>query len=386
MRVKYYYMTLKVIITNILSYLNEILKHPIVVEFQKNQTIFFSQCNSYKNIIIHMSLEKIFQFFKMNKYLNATVFRFTSYFESYLPQNLQNMSQNVSLFRQNQKNVVKSSIRFLNVLFNILLVILSGLIVSMLRTDTTSISTKFFYNRVNYEISAGTEMIKSILTLYSNMVVILFVIGIIVAVILFDSIFFYQDTNLTSKRSLVTHNQPLEFIWTTIPAVIITLIAIPTLMWIYLSDRDVDPTITVSVTGHQWYWNYKIMSNNIETADTDAFMLPMSINVNEVENFSNDPSYQYLKTDNYLVVPSLQKLRFTFSANDVIHSWAVPALGMKVDAVPGRATRMDVYMNQEGLFYGQCSELCGVNHAFMPIGVDIVGVKAYLAHTRPQAV
>lgn len=308
-------------------------------------------------------------------------------FYNFLPKAVVNaLFSEEDIQEMNKKNATLSEAegakKFSIQVFPKLLIFLFVFMLVATRKSANLIQFDDFLLRSNYEITAGTEMIKSILILYSNMVVILFVIGIIVTSILIDSIVFYQDTNLNVKRAFVTHNQPLEFIWTTIPAIIVTLIAIPTLMWIYLSDRDLDPTLTVSVTGHQWYWNYKIMTNKFVNSDTDSFMLPANLDIQAVENFSEDPSYRYLKTDNYLVVPSIQKLRFMITSNDVIHSWAVPALGIKVDAVPGRATRLDVSINQEGLFYGQCSELCGVNHAFMPIGVDVVGAKHFLAHMR----
>ncbi|MBY0429894.1 MAG: cytochrome c oxidase subunit II [Rhodospirillales bacterium] len=158
-----------------------------------------------------------------------------------------------------------------------------------------------------------------------------------------------------------SHNTPLEVAWTTIPALILVAIAFPSFRLLYFMDRVQEADMTLKVTGHQWYWSYDYPDQGI------------SFDANMVQDSDLKPGQpRLLATDNHVLLPVDTNIRVQIAADDVMHSWAMPALGLKTDAVPGRLNETWVRITRPGLYYGQCSELCGVNHAFMPITVEAV--------------
>nr|YP_010461269.1 cytochrome c oxidase subunit II [Heterocyathus sulcatus]UUF92200.1 cytochrome c oxidase subunit II [Heterocyathus sulcatus] len=162
----------------------------------------------------------------------------------------------------------------------------------------------------------------------------------------------------------------LEIIWTIIPAVILVFIALPSLKLLYLMDEVVSSALTVKVIGHQWYWSYEYSDYEGETLGFDSYMVPSS-DLTQGEN-------RLLEVDNKLVLPILTHTRFLVTGADVLHSFAVPSLGLKIDAVPGRLNQTGVFIKRPGVFFGQCSEICGANHSFMPIVIKGVWVEEYL--------
>ncbi|MGE5548583.1 MAG: cytochrome c oxidase subunit II [Solirubrobacterales bacterium] len=187
--------------------------------------------------------------------------------------------------------------------------------------------------------------------------------GIIVAiVILVTCLVAYTAWRFNARRNPVpatwSHNTKLEIAWTAIPALILVLVAIPSFRLLYFMDRVQDADMTLKVVGHQWYWTYQYPDQNFQF---DALM---------VQDSDLKPDQRrLLATDNEVVLPAGVAIRVQTTADDVIHSWAVPAFGVKTDAVPGRLNETWVKINNPGIYYGQCSELCGVNHGFMPIMV-----------------
>ena len=169
---------------------------------------------------------------------------------------------------------------------------------------------------------------------------------------------------LPSKTS---HNTLVEVLWTVIPVLILVGIAIPSFKLMYAADRIEDPEMTIKAIGNQWYWTYEYPDNGNFTFD--------AVMVDEADLQPGQP--RLLETDNRIVVPAGQNVRVLVTAADVLHSWAVPSLGVKVDAVPGRLNELWFHINEPGIYYGQCSELCGVNHGFMPIAVEAVTKEAY---------
>nr|QJW33616.1 cytochrome oxidase subunit 2 [Eiconaxius sp. 1 QK-2020] len=163
-------------------------------------------------------------------------------------------------------------------------------------------------------------------------------------------------------------NQNIELIWTILPTVILIFIAFPSLRLLYLLDEVNEPSITLKVVGHQWYWSYEY--SDFMEVEFDSYM----ISVNEM----NPSSFRLLEVDNRTVLPSNTQIRVLISAADVIHSWTVPALGIKADAIPGRLNQVGFLINRLGIFYGQCSEICGVNHSFMPIVIESVSADSFL--------
>nr|UNO54146.1 cytochrome c oxidase subunit 2 [Dermacentor (Indocentor) sp.] len=172
--------------------------------------------------------------------------------------------------------------------------------------------------------------------------------------------------NKLTSRSLM-EGQEIEIIWTIIPAVTLIFIAIPSLHLLYLTDEMFFSQISVKILGHQWYWSYEYSDFNKEF---DSFMIP--------ETDMNLNSFRLLETDNNLVIPVNTNIKFLISSNDVIHSWTVPSLGLKMDAIPGRLNQCLSLSNRPGIYYGQCSEICGANHSFMPISLEITSLKNFM--------
>nr|BAM75150.1 cytochrome c oxidase subunit II [Benthosema glaciale] len=173
------------------------------------------------------------------------------------------------------------------------------------------------------------------------------------------------STQLTNKHLL--DSQEIEVIWTILPAGILILIALPSLQLLYLMDEIDDPHLTIKAVGHQWYWSYEY--TDYESLGFDAYMIPTQDLL--------PGQFRLLETDHRVVLPIESPIRVLVSAEDVLHSWALPALGVKLDAVPGRLNQTSLLASRPGVFYGQCSEICGANHSFMPIVVETVPLKHF---------
>nr|YP_009512906.1 cytochrome c oxidase subunit II [Zele chlorophthalmus]AXK15298.1 cytochrome c oxidase subunit 2 [Zele chlorophthalmus] len=163
----------------------------------------------------------------------------------------------------------------------------------------------------------------------------------------------------------ILHNNFIEIIWTIIPMIILFFLAIPSLKILYIFEEILSPYMSIKIIGHQWYWSYEYSDFN--NLNFDSYML----------NHDNLNNFRLLDVDNHLILPYMFKIRGLVSSMDVIHSWAMPSLGIKVDATPGRLNQFILFMNRPGLFYGQCSEICGLNHSFMPIVLESVNLKTF---------
>nr|AYE40162.1 cytochrome c oxidase subunit 2 [Daphnia magna]AYE40240.1 cytochrome c oxidase subunit 2 [Daphnia magna]AYE40253.1 cytochrome c oxidase subunit 2 [Daphnia magna]AYE40331.1 cytochrome c oxidase subunit 2 [Daphnia magna]AYE40370.1 cytochrome c oxidase subunit 2 [Daphnia magna] len=174
-------------------------------------------------------------------------------------------------------------------------------------------------------------------------------------------------TNKFVNRYLLD-GQMIEIIWTVLPAVILIILALPSLRLLYLIDETTEPSLTLKTVGHQWYWSYEYSDfNDIEF---DSYMTPT--------NNLQPQEFRLLEVDNRVILPYLTQIRLLVTAADVIHSWTIPSLGIKADAVPGRLNQLNVFFNRPGVFYGQCSEICGANHSFMPISVEAITPTDFL--------
>nr|QVT15602.1 cytochrome c oxidase subunit 2 [Daphnia mitsukuri] len=174
-------------------------------------------------------------------------------------------------------------------------------------------------------------------------------------------------TNKLVNRYLLD-GQMIEIIWTVLPAVILIILALPSLRLLYLIDETTEPSITLKTVGHQWYWSYEY--SDFDEIEFDSYMLPA--------NDLDSGRFRLLEVDNRVILPYLTQVRLLVTAGDVIHSWTIPSLGIKADAVPGRLNQLNVFFNRPGVFYGQCSEICGANHSFMPISVEAVNPMDFL--------
>nr|WHM51929.1 cytochrome c oxidase subunit II [Anacanthotermes sp. A MLW-2022a] len=181
----------------------------------------------------------------------------------------------------------------------------------------------------------------------------------------------YMMTTMMSNKltnRFMLEGQMIEVAWTIAPAVILIFIAIPSLRLLYLMDEIQSPSMTLKIIGHQWYWSYEYSDFN--KVEFDSYMIPQE----EMNPFS----FRLLETDNRTTLPMNSMIRLIVTAADVLHSWTVPSLGIKIDATPGRLNQASTMMNRPGLFYGQCSEICGANHSFMPIVIESVSTNSFI--------
>lgn len=191
----------------------------------------------------------------------------------------------------------------------------------------------------------------------------------------------YSKSNRVISHKYLIHGTTIEIIWTVTPAIILVLIAFPSFKLIYLMDEVVDPAITVKVIGHQWYWSYEYSDyadQEGKSINFDSYMIPT--------NDLAPGQFRLLEVDEKVIVPVNTHVRVVITSADVIHSWAVPSLGVKLDAVPGRLNQVGFLANREGIFYGQCSEICGANHAFMPIVVEAVNLETYCEYINSRLI
>jgi cytochrome c oxidase subunit 2 len=171
-----------------------------------------------------------------------------------------------------------------------------------------------------------------------------------------------------------THNTTVEVLWTVVPVIILVVIAVPSFKLLYKADRTSEPEMTLKVTGNQWYWTYEYPDNGDIKFDS---------NMLEGKDLPADAPRQ-LAVDNKVVLPVDTNVRILVTASDVLHNWAVPAFGVKIDTVPGRLRETWVRITKTGTYYGQCSELCGVRHAYMPIEVKAVSKEDFKAWVSTQ--
>nr|ANJ78432.1 cytochrome c oxidase subunit II [Traversia lyalli] len=154
--------------------------------------------------------------------------------------------------------------------------------------------------------------------------------------------------------------QEVELIWTILPAIVLIMLALPSLQILYMMDEIDEPDLTLKAIGHQWYWTYEY--TDFKDLSFDSYMTPtLELPLGHL---------RLLEVDHRVVVPMESPIRIIVTADDVLHSWAVPSLGVKTDAIPGRLNQTSFITTRPGVFYGQCSEICGANHSYMPIVVE----------------
>lgn len=177
------------------------------------------------------------------------------------------------------------------------------------------------------------------------------------------------------------HEHPLlEVTWAIVPLIILVVMAIPATRTLILMNNNENSELTIKVTGYQWYWRYTYLDQGID------FYSKISTPIAELENRAKKNTWYLLQVDHPLVVPINKKIRFLFTSNDVIHSWWVPELGIKRDTIPGFINESWAKIKQVGIYRGQCAELCGVNHAFMPIVVEAVTAPQFNRWLKAQGV
>lgn len=218
---------------------------------------------------------------------------------------------------------------------------------------------------------AATELMEMVDAFHDELVVIITAITVFVLVLLVYVMFRFRASAhpTPSKR---THNTLVEIVWTVVPVLILMFIAIDSFKLLYAQDRIPDSELTIRVTGNQWNWTYGY--DHPELGSFEYTSLPLSD-----EEAAEQGLPRLLATDTQLVLPVDTTVRFIVTASDVLHNFTVPSFGFKIDAVPGRANETWARVKTEGVYYGQCSELCGSNHWFMPIMVRVVSKEEFRA-------
>lgn len=206
----------------------------------------------------------------------------------------------------------------------------------------------------------NTPLIEQLIFFHDHSILILIIITIFVGYII-TSIILNKITN-----RFFLSGQLIEIIWTILPGIILLFIAFPSLRLLYLLDEIYYPSITLKTIGHQWYWRYEY--SNFKNLEFDSYMN----NNQEINNI------RLLDVDNNIILPYKTQIRVLVTAADVLHSWTIPSLGVKVDATPGRLNQINFFINRPGLYYGQCSEICGTNHSFIPILLERTSLKFFI--------
>ena len=220
----------------------------------------------------------------------------------------------------------------------------------------------------------ATAVAEGTLSFHNYLIFLVILIGTAVLVVLYFSIKNF-DSEINKIPTKFTHSSLLEIIWTIVPAGILVLIAIPSFSLLYSLDELIDPSVTLKVIGNQWYWSYEYSDySGFVSDDNDLCFDSYMISTNDLEM----GTFRLLEVDNRIVLPINTHIRLLITAADVLHSWAVPSFAIKVDACPGRLSQASLFIKREGVYYGQCSEICGVNHGFMPIVVKGVSVNSYI--------
>lgn len=211
---------------------------------------------------------------------------------------------------------------------------------------------------------AGSPITEQLIFFHDNIMFVVLLIMMLVGWVMISAIF-----NKHYYKYLV-EGTSIEIIWTCIPAVILLFIAFPSLQLLYSMDEIVDPSLTIKAVGHQWYWSYEYSDVDEESIEFDSYMIPTS----DLEN----GDLRLLEVDNRIVIPVNTQVRVVITGADVIHCFAVPSLGVKADAIPGRLNQVSFLAKRPGTYYGQCSEICGSDHSFMPIVVEAVSQEKFI--------
>jgi cytochrome c oxidase subunit 2 len=221
----------------------------------------------------------------------------------------------------------------------------------------------------------ASSIIEGLLSFNKHLLVVVLVIVLLVGWLLLSTIFNFEELN-NSKKSKFYHSNELEIIWTSLPALVLLSLASPSFNLLFSMDEISVPSISVKIIGHQWFWSYELSDfNRIISCHGVKKTLKYSCYLLTEGDFyktENVGFFRLLETNKRLVLPSNTHLRLLVTSVDVLHSWTIPSFGIKIDACPGRLNQVNVFLKRVGLFFGQCSEICGVNHGFMPIVAFVI--------------
>lgn len=237
--------------------------------------------------------------------------------------------------------------------------------------------------RVNFQ-DPVTSAMEGIISLHHSIMFYLIIVIVLVGWMLGTIVYDYGlkmlvgrapiEEVLVARREVlatrnILHGQILEIVWTITPSLVLVAIGIPSFALLYSMDELIEPGLTLKAIGHQWYWSYEYSDYEEGDLAFDSYMVEEAdLEVGQL---------RLLEVDRRVWLPTNTHIRVLVTASDVLHSWAMPSMGVKIDAVPGRLNQTSLFLKREGVFYGQCSELCGVNHGFMPICIKAVPVKLF---------
>ena len=230
-----------------------------------------------------------------------------------------------------------------------------------------------------YFQDSATPQMEGLVELHDNILFYLVIILFGVGWILLSIVKNYTNTESPISHKYLNHGTLIELIWTITPALILILIAFPSFKLLYLMDEISDPAMCVLAEGHQWYWSYQypdFLNSDEEFIEFDSYLVP--------ESDLEEGALRMLEVDNRVILPEMTHVRFIVTAADVIHSFGCPSLGIKCDAYPGRLNQFSVMVNRNGVFYGQCSEICGILHSSMPIVIESVTIEKFLTWLEEQ--
>nr|AAL28039.1 cytochrome oxidase subunit II [Terrisswalkerius millamilla] len=221
-----------------------------------------------------------------------------------------------------------------------------------------------YWGQISFQDAASSVMMQ-LISFHDHTLIILTLVLTMVGYALIALMF------NTCINRYILEAQTIETVWTILPALILLTLALPSLRILYITDEVSNPSITVKTVGHQWYWSYEY--TDFMNIEMDSYMIQTPDLL--------PGNYRLLEVDNRIVVPMQLEIRMLITAADVLHSWTVPSLGVKVDAVPGRLNQIGFTTSHPGVYYGQCSEICGANHSFMPISIEVVDSKSFMKWT-----
>nr|YP_009775986.1 cytochrome c oxidase subunit II [Paraahimia luodianensis]QJA16296.1 cytochrome c oxidase subunit II [Paraahimia luodianensis] len=217
------------------------------------------------------------------------------------------------------------------------------------------------WSNFNFQ-NGNSPIMEQLIMFHDHTMMIILIITIVVG---------YMMTMIMIKsfnNRFTLEHQMIELVWTIMPAILLIFIAMPSLKILYMLEESSKPLMSIKTIGHQWFWSYEY--SDFKKIEFDSYMK----NSNLLEN----KEFRLLETDNKIVIPYNTQTRMLMSSSDVIHSWTIPVLGIKMDASPGRMNQSNLIMNRPGIFYGQCSEICGANHSFMPIMLESVNMNTFI--------
>nr|YP_010726193.1 cytochrome c oxidase subunit II [Neodiprion huizeensis]WDY84629.1 cytochrome c oxidase subunit II [Neodiprion huizeensis] len=216
-----------------------------------------------------------------------------------------------------------------------------------------------YWSNVNFQ-DANSSIMEQMTFFHDYTMMILIVITSLISFMLIKMML-----NKSTNKNLL-NKQNIETIWTIMPSIMLIFIALPSIHLLYVTDEMNSPLITIKTIGHQWYWSYEY--SDFKNIEFDSYM----------NKSLSKESFRLLDVDNNTIMPFNTNIRMIVTSNDVIHSWTIPSLGKKIDAIPGRLNQISLMIKRPGMMFGQCSEICGANHSFMPIVVESVPMNYFM--------